>query len=238
MQSRSFRFCGRALSSSLAATMGLSALSSALLLSAVSTSASAESKKGKELKSEKDKVSYILGHQIGSNFQKNGVEVDQTIFQQAMTDALKGEKSKVSAEDTQKTMTAYQQAMQAKMADKAKVAGEANSKEGKAFLEANAKKPGWKVLPSGLQYKVDKEGTGASPKATDTVKVHYRGTTISGKEFDSSYARKEPAEFEVTRVIKGWTEALQLMKPGAKWHLVIPADKAPVAATPVATPKK
>ena len=189
-------------------------------------SAWAETKKGKELKSEKDKVSYILGHQIGSNFQKNSVDVDLVIFQQAMADALKSEKSKISQEETQKIMGAYQQSLQAKMAEKAKAAGEVNVKEGKAYLEANGKKPGWKVLPSGLQYKAEKEGKGDSPKATDTVKVHYKGTLLNGKEFDSSYARNAPAEFEVTRVIKGWTEALQLMKPGAKWQLAIPADLA------------
>ena len=120
----------------------------------------------------------------------------------------------------------FEQNLRTKMDSKKKEAGDKNTKEGKAFLEANAKKPGVKVLPSGLQYKVITEGSGTSPKATDVVKTHYRGTLINGKEFDSSYARKEPAEFPVNGVIKGWTEALQLMKPGAKWQLFIPSDLA------------
>jgi FKBP-type peptidyl-prolyl cis-trans isomerase FklB len=197
-----------------------------LVLCTGATLANAETKKGKELKSQKDKVSYILGHQIGSNFQRNNVEIDQTIFAQAVAEALKGDKSRVSQEESQTIMTAYQADLQKKKAEKDKAAGDVNTKEGKAFLDANGKKPGWKALPSGLQYKVEKEGAGASPKSSDTVKVHYRGTLLNGKEFDSSYARKEPAEFGVTQVIKGWTEALQLMKPGAKWQLAIPSDLA------------
>jgi FKBP-type peptidyl-prolyl cis-trans isomerase FklB len=112
------------------------------------------------------------------------------------------------------------------MESKKRDQGDANMKEGKSFLEANAKKSGVKVLPSGLQYQILTDGKGKSPKATDVVKTHYRGTLISGKEFDSSYARKEPAEFPVNGVIKGWTEALQLMKEGSKWKLFIPSELA------------
>jgi FKBP-type peptidyl-prolyl cis-trans isomerase len=191
-----------------------------------SAPALAQTKKAKDLKTEKEKVSYILGHQIGSNFERNGVEVDTAIFLQAVNEALKGQASQITADESQKVMMAYQQAIQGKQAEKNKKIGEDNVKEGKTFLEANGKKTGVKTLPSGLQYTVEKEGTGASPKATDTVRVHYRGTLLSGKEFDSSYSRNEPAEFEVNRVIKGWTEALQLMKPGAKWKLFIPSDLA------------
>ncbi len=104
--------------------------------------------------------------------------------------------------------------------------GEAAKKAGEDFLAANAKKPGVKVLPSGLQYKVLKSGNGPSPKATDTVKTHYHGTFINGKVFDSSVERGEPVEFPVNGVIKGWTEALQLMKVGDKWQLFIPSDLA------------
>jgi FKBP-type peptidyl-prolyl cis-trans isomerase FklB len=198
----------------------------ALATALATVPAIALAKKAKDMKTEKEKVSYILGHQIGSNFQKNGVEVDTTLFMQAVTEAVKGEKSQISPEESQKIMMAYQQVIQAKQAEKSKKVGEENVKEGKTYLEANEKKPGVKKLPSGLQYVVEKEGSGTSPKATDTVKVHYKGTLISGKEFDSSYTRGEPAEFEVGRVIKGWTEALQLMKPGAKWKLTIPSDLA------------
>ena len=109
---------------------------------------------------------------------------------------------------------------------KRKEAGAAGVKEGKGFLDANKKKEGVVTLPSGLQYKVLKAGTGAIPKATDTVKTHYRGTLVNGTEFDSSYKRNEPAEFPVGGVIKGWTEALQLMKAGSKWQLFIPSELA------------
>ena len=218
--------------SSKIASASLFASRSLLPLTAVATLAMgfaaspalAQSKKAKDMKTEKEKISYILGHQIGSNFQRNGVEIDTALFLQAVNESLKGEKSQIAAEESQKIMMAYQQAIQSKQAEKNKKVGEDNVKEGKAFLETNAKKPGVKKLPSGLQYTVEKEGAGASPKATDTVRVHYRGTLISGKEFDSSYSRNEPAEFEVNRVIKGWTEALQLMKPGAKWKLFIPSE--------------
>lgn len=101
-----------------------------------------------------------------------------------------------------------------------------NLSDGNAFLDSNSKKEGVKVLPSGLQYKVLKEGTGNSPKATDKVKVHYKGTLINGEEFDSSYKRGTPAEFPVNGVIAGWTEALQLMKEGSKWQLFIPSKLA------------
>ena len=123
-------------------------------------------------------------------------------------------------------MTAYQKTVQEKVAKKNVELGAKNTKEGKTFLDANTKKPGVTTLASGLQYKVLTEGKGAMPKASDTVKVHYRGTLLDGTEFDSSYARKEPAEFQVGGVIKGWTEGLQLMKTGAKWQLFIPAELA------------
>jgi len=103
---------------------------------------------------------------------------------------------------------------------------ETPQQKGEAFLKENATKEGVKTLPSGLQYKEIKAGTGKTPKATDTVSVHYRGTLINGKEFDSSYKRGEPAEFPVNRVIPGWTEALQLMKEGSKWMLYIPSKLA------------
>lgn len=186
--------------------------------------------KAPELKTEKDKVSYILGHQIGSNFKRGGVEVNIDVFKAAIEEALAGKNSSLSQEETQKIMTAFQTSMQSKMEAKNKEQGDKNTKEGKAFLADNGKKPGVKTLPSGLQYKVLKDGSGESPKATDTVKTHYKGTLINGTEFDSSYKRGEPAEFPVGGVIKGWTEALQLMKPGAKWQLFVPSELAYGAA--------
>jgi FKBP-type peptidyl-prolyl cis-trans isomerase FklB len=123
-------------------------------------------------------------------------------------------------------MATLQKDLQTKAEGKRKADGDKNAAEGKAFLAENAKKPGFKTLPSGLQYKVITEGKGDAPKATDTVSTNYKGTLINGTEFDSSYKRGQPAKFPVNGVIKGWTEALQLMKPGAKWALVVPADLA------------
>jgi FKBP-type peptidyl-prolyl cis-trans isomerase FklB len=191
----------------------------------LSTSAFAAAKPG-STKGIADKASYTLGFQVGQNFHNYGAQINLDSFTKGFTDALAGKPGALSKEEMQKAMAEFEQNLRSKMDSKKREQGEKNTKEGKAFLEANAKKPGVKVLPSGLQYKVITEGSGTAPKATDVVKTHYRGTLIDGKEFDSSYARKEPAEFPVNGVIKGWTEALQLMKPGAKWQLFIPSDLA------------
>jgi FKBP-type peptidyl-prolyl cis-trans isomerase FklB len=179
-----------------------------------------------KLNSEKDKVSYMIGYQIGSNFKRDGLEVDLNMIQNGMKEALAGEKSPLTPEESQKLMMDLQKNLQAKAEAKQKEEGSKNAAEGKAFLDENAKKKDIVKLPSGLQYKVLAEGKGDSPKATDTVKTHYRGTLINGTEFDSSYKRGQPATFPVNGVIKGWTEALQLMKPGAKWQLFIPSELA------------
>jgi FKBP-type peptidyl-prolyl cis-trans isomerase FklB len=173
-----------------------------------------------------DKASYTLGFQVGQNLHSYGAQINTESFVKGFSDALAGKPGALSKDEMQKVMAEFEQNLRTKMDSKKREQGDANTKEGKAFLEANAKKPGIKVLPSGLQYKVINEGSGTSPKASDIVKTHYRGTLINGKEFDSSYARKEPAEFPVNGVIKGWTEALQLMKPGAKWQLFIPSELA------------
>ena len=178
------------------------------------------------LKSDQDKVSYMIGYQIGTNFKRDGLEVDLSMLSNGLKEALAGEKSPLSAEESQKLMATLQKNLQAKAEAKRKAEGDKNAAEGKAFLAENAKKPGVKTLPSGLQYKVITEGKGESPKATDTVSTNYKGTLLNGTEFDSSYKRGQPAKFPVNGVIKGWTEALQLMKPGAKWALVVPADLA------------
>ena len=112
------------------------------------------------------------------------------------------------------------------MQAEASKAGDANKKEGDAFLAANAKKPGVVTLPSGLQYRVIKDGSGTSPKVSDVATVHYEGKLVNGTVFDSSYKRGEPAQFQPRNVIKGWTEALQLMKTGSEWELFIPPDLA------------
>ena len=178
------------------------------------------------LKSDNDKIAYMIGHQIGTNFKRDGIDVDMNIMLAAMKDAMAGTKSQLNPEETQKLMMDFQKSLQAKAETKAKAEGEKNSTAGKAFLAENAKKSGVKATPSGLQYKVITEGKGEAPKAADTVSVNYKGTLLDGTEFDSSYKRNKPATFAVGGVIKGWTEALQMMKPGSKYELWIPSDLA------------
>ncbi|MBS0657672.1 MAG: FKBP-type peptidyl-prolyl cis-trans isomerase [Verrucomicrobia bacterium] len=178
-------------------------------------------------KSQKEKASYAIGVNIGRNLkQQPGLEVDMPSIIVGLQDGTSGAGLKLSDKEMEEALQAMSAEISKKAAAKAKEAGEANKKEGDAFLAANKSKEGVQVRPSGLQYKVLKEGNGATPKATDTVKVHYRGTLINGKEFDSSYKRNEPATFPVNRVIPGWTEALQLMKVGSKYQLWIPSELA------------
>jgi FKBP-type peptidyl-prolyl cis-trans isomerase FklB len=181
------------------------------------------------LKTDKDKVSYLIGFSVGSQLRRDtssADEIDVEVLAKGIRSAMAGEKLAVSEEEAARVMQAFQQSAQAAREKRAREAAEKNKKEGEAFLAANKKKPGVVALPSGLQYKVLKEGTGKSPKATDMVTVHYRGTLIDGTEFDSSYSRNEPATFEVGQIIPGWVEALQLMKAGAKWQLFIPSELA------------
>lgn len=176
-----------------------------------------------ELKDQKSKVSYAIGLNIGNNFKTQGVDIDYDLMLKGIKDVQAGARPAMTEAEIRTTMTEYQKELRAKMEEKRKIAGEKNKTEGEEFLKANKEKPGVVTLPSGLQYKVMTEGSGESPKPDDTVKVHYRGTLINGEEFDSSYSRNQPAEFAVKGVIKGWTEALQLMKPGGKWQLFIPS---------------
>ncbi len=196
------------------------------LLAAASLMVSVQADASTTLKSDQDKISYMVGYQIGSNFKRDGLDVDVTMLLNGMKEAMAGTKSVLSPEESQKIMMDLQKNLQAKAESKHKAEGEKNAAAGKAFLADNGKKAGVKTLPSGLQYKVITEGKGDSPKATDTVSTNYKGTLLDGTEFDSSYKRGQPAKFPVNGVIKGWTEALQLMKPGAKWQLFVPADLA------------
>jgi FKBP-type peptidyl-prolyl cis-trans isomerase FklB len=177
-----------------------------------------------ELKDQKDKESYSLGYQFGQNLKFQGVDVNLDIYTSGIKDALAGEGPQMSTEEIRATITGLQQRLQAAQQKALKEQAEKNLSESKTFLEENKKKEGVKTLPSGLQYKVLTEGSGKAPKADDTVTVNYRGTLIDGTEFDSSYKRGQPATFKVNGVIKGWTEALQLMKEGSKWQLFIPPD--------------
>ncbi|MBI4838452.1 MAG: FKBP-type peptidyl-prolyl cis-trans isomerase, partial [Nitrospirae bacterium] len=148
------------------------------------------------------------------------------ILAKGVGDALIGGKFLLTDDELRETLTALQKDLSAKQQERMQGLLDKNKKEGAAFLEGNKKKEGVKTTASGLQYNVIKEGTGKTPKASDTVKVNYSGKLIDGTEFDSSYKRGEPATFQVGGVIAGWTEALQLMKEGAKWQLVIPSNLA------------
>lgn len=178
------------------------------------------------INSDKDKLSYTFGANFGKSLKQQEIEINTDMFLKGMKDGFSGEKMLLTDQEMKETMMAFQKEMAAKQAEKRKALAEKNKKEGEAFLVANKTKEGVKTLESGLQYKVINEGTGKTPKATDSVVTNYRGTLIDGTEFDSSYQRKNPATFRVTGVIKGWTEALQLMKEGAKWQLFVPPELA------------
>jgi FKBP-type peptidyl-prolyl cis-trans isomerase FklB len=192
--------------------------------------------KAAPMKDLKSKASYSIGLEYGKSIkpQVTGLELDIDSLLNGLRVSLTGGKSELTDADIQETMIAFQkEVMKKRMAEaeekaapEIKATAAKNKKDGDAALAQNKTKPGVVVTKSGLQYKVVKEGKGVSPKASDTVNVHYRGTLIDGKEFDSSYKRGKPATFPVGGVIPGWTEALQLMKPGAKYQLVIPSELA------------
>jgi FKBP-type peptidyl-prolyl cis-trans isomerase FklB len=179
-----------------------------------------------ELKDQKEKVSYSIGIDIGNTLKRQMIDVNAELLNRGIRDGLSGTKPLLTEEQIKETMSAFQKDMMAKQTAAKKATGEKNAAEAKKFLAENKAKEGVKTTASGLQYKVLKEGTGPSPKATETVKVNYRGTTLDGTEFDSSFKRGQPASFPVNRVIKGWTEGLQLMKVGSKYQLFVPADLA------------
>ncbi len=178
------------------------------------------------LVTEKDKQSYAIGLNIGKSLHRDGVDVEPKVFLQGLQDALANGKVLLTDDEMKTVMTDLQKDLQQKQAEKRQALIESNKKEGAAFLAANATKPGVVTLPSGLQYKVLVAGTGPKPSATDSVVCNYRGSLLDNTEFDSSYKRGQPATFPVSGVIKGWTEALQLMPVGSKWQLFIPSDLA------------
>lgn len=178
------------------------------------------------LKDQRDKVSYGIGMDIGKSLRNQSIDVDPDLITRGIKDMLSGAKPLMTDQESRDTMMNFQKEMMAKQMERMKELGEKNKKEGEAFLAENKKKEGVVTLPSGLQYKVIKEGAGETPKATDTVTTDYRGTLIDGTEFDSSSRRGQPATFKVNGVIPGWTEALQLMKAGSKWQLFIPSNLA------------
>src|ERR1700732_5137614 len=178
------------------------------------------------LKTQKDKFSYALGMNLGANLHKQSVPVDANIMARGLKDALAGGKTLLTEEEARAAITAVQNDMREKQQAKMQQAGDANEKEGEAFLADNKSREGVVALPSGLQYKILKEGNGPKPAATDSVVCNYRGSLIDGTEFESSYKRGQPATFPVNGVIKVWTEAVQLMPVGSKWQLFVPADLA------------
>jgi len=189
------------------------------------------------LKTQKDKVSYAIGMNIGqgvgASIRQQSVDVDQAILLRGMKDALAGSKLLLTNEEVRKILTDLtmearkkQEEQMKAAAEQAKITAGTNKKSGEEFLAANKAKEGVVTLPSGLQYKILTEGAGPKPTTTDTVTCNYRGTLVNGNEFDSSYKRGQAASFPVTGVIKGWTEALQLMPVGSKWQLYIPSEMA------------
>ena len=178
-----------------------------------------------ELKDQKDKESYSLGYMFGQSLRAQGLDINLEVYDAGIRDAVGGMNPLLSQEEIQKTVVEIQKRVMAARQKEIKEMAEKNLLESRAFLEENKKKEGVKALPSGLQYKVLAEGAGSkTPAATSQVTVNYRGALLNGVEFDSSYKRGKPATFQVDKVIRGWGEALQLMKEGSKWQLFIPPE--------------
>ncbi len=190
------------------------------------TATAAKSPAALTLKTPKEKASYAIGLSIGGSLHRDGVDIDPTILLRGLRDAKAGSKPLLTDDELKATMQALQTDVRQRAQAKMQQAGEVNVKAGEAFLAANKTKPGVVTLPSGLQYKILVAGSGPKPTTTDSVVCNYRGTLINNTEFDSSYKRGQPATFQVGQVIKGWTEALQLMPVGSKWQLFIPPDLA------------
>jgi FKBP-type peptidyl-prolyl cis-trans isomerase len=178
------------------------------------------------LKTQKDQVSYSIGVNIGQNFRIQGVEIDLNILTRGIKDALANGKLRMTEQEINECMNKYQTELIAKQLENRKRLGGKNQQEGETFLVENKNKEGVTTTATGLQYKVIKMGSGAKPKATDTVEVHYRGTTLDGKEFDSSYKSGQTASYRLDRMIKGWIEGIQLMPVGSKFQFFIPPNLA------------
>jgi len=170
-----------------------------------------------DMKTQKDTVSYGIGLNIGKNLKAQSIDIDPNLLLQGVKDQMAGAKTLITEEQAQAAIMSMQQQGMAKQLEK-------NKKEGEAFLAENKKKDGVKITASGLQYKIIKDGTGPKPKADSRVTVNYRGTLVDGTEFDSSFKRGQPAEFAVSEVVKGWSEAMQMMSVGSKWEIYFPPD--------------
>jgi FKBP-type peptidyl-prolyl cis-trans isomerase FklB len=189
----------------------------------------AQNSGGKDVKleSKEDKVSYSIGLNIGMGMKRDSIKVVPDAFLRGVMDARADSAGRLMTDkEVQETLTTFQEEMQSKKMENARLAGEKNRTEGEAFLAENGKKPGVITLPSGLQYKVTTEGNGKNPSSTSTVTTHYTGRLLDGTVFDSSIKRGQPATFRVSEVISGWSQALQMMKTGSKWELYIPSSLA------------
>lgn len=198
----------------------------AILISASMISGVYAADEAPAIEDESAKINYSVGYQIGSDFKYQEIEIRPDAVIQGIKDALAGDTALMSSAEMQTTMRELGQHVAELKRKKREEALQQHLEKNKQFLEENAQQEGVTTTPSGLQYKILKQGEGKSPQATDKVVVNYRGKLIDGKEFDSSYRRGESANFQVDQVIKGWTEALQMMKTGDQWQLVIPADLA------------
>jgi FKBP-type peptidyl-prolyl cis-trans isomerase FklB len=179
-----------------------------------------------QLKDENDRLNYSYGFHFAETLKREGVKINEDTLMRGIQDALSGVEPQMTQEEMGTTVKEFQKQKQIAKYRERQIKRDLTRKEGEEFLAANGKKPGVVILPSGLQYKVIKEGTGRSPGPSDEVTVNYRGTLINGNEFDSTYRKGKPEIFRVDRVIAGWTEALQLMKEGGKWQLFIPPELA------------
>jgi len=178
------------------------------------------------LKTQKDKLSYAIGMEMGKGVKAQGLDVDPNVVSQGLKDAVTGGKSLMTDEELKTVITALQDDIKQKQMQAMEAAAVENKKQGEAFLAENGKKEGVITLPSGLQYKVVKAGDGKKPEATDTVMCNYTGSFTDGTEFDSSAEAGKPVPFEIKTVIPGFQEALQLMPVGSKWHIVVPSNLA------------
>lgn len=177
-----------------------------------------------KLNTDAQKAAYAIGYNFGSSLSQEVPDIDTDALQRGMQDALKKQQAALTPEQRAEVMGKFQQQLMAQKSARMEATEKKNSEAAAKFMAENAKKPGVTALPSGLQYQVIASGKGASPKATDRVKVHYTGTLLNGEVFDSSVKRGEPATFQVDQVIAGWTQALQKMKVGDKWKLFIPPE--------------
>lgn len=201
-------------------------LTSAIVIALGLNACTGESSDNQPLTSLQQKASYGYGVDVATRLQQQGVELDVNALNRGIADAYSSKELALSEEDRLQAKTEFQTQLRETLVKKQAAIAEENIAAGKAFLEENAKKPGVITTESGLQYKILATGDGKIPKASDTVTTHYKGTLIDGREFDSSYKRDKPASFPVEGVIKGWTEALQLMHVGDKWQLFVPSDLA------------